>query len=350
MLRPDYTAYFEHAMTLTPEEEELRAQLLPELPDTIIDSHTHSSAPVFNGFEMAPHILNHMMSTFPEVTIEQSGEIDKMFLPGKNISKLRFAHIYPGLDHKAVTEHILKNEGAGDQTALFGLSETPEDIEYTISELRSGKYAALKMYYMASQTPKYALFDYFPPEILAVAQEEQVPIILHLPHSLYRSQDEVDVLMERFPNLKVVLAHVGVANVPKPELNPILAAFAKHPNLYVDTALVDSDAIVFSALHNLGRNRILYGSDEPLNLMRVVTFFNPELQTARVLADYPYHWANPEEQSKWRHLADKPFVHNQWHQLGALVAAVRATATSPSNYEAIMEDIFAGNARSVFGF
>lgn len=351
LLTPNFSEYFEHAMSIRPEEEELREDLLPRLPDTIIDGHTHCSSHEFiDGYNMPERIYGHMMSTFPDVDIEQSAEIDMMFFPGKKINKLRFAHIYPGLDHKSINKHILSHNNNGDRTALFGLSNSIDDIEYTIEELRTGKYSALKMYYMSSEPPMEKIFEYFPREVLDVAQKEEVPIILHLPHSLYNSREEVRKLAEIYPDLKIVLAHVGVANAPKPELDSILSSFAEHPNIYVDTALVDSADVVFSALKKLGRKRVIYGSDEPLNLMRTVTYFNPDLQMDRVLTDYPYHWANQEEQSKWKHLANKPFVHNQWHQLGAIAVAVQNFVSGPEAYESVMEDVFANNARKVFGF
>lgn len=348
---PNFNEYFENAMSMRPEEEELREDLLPQLPDTIIDGHTHSSSHEFiDSYNMPERIYNHMMSTFPDVDIKQSAEINAIFFPGKKVNKLRFAHIYPGLDHKAINNHILTNNNDGDRTALFGLSNSTDDIEYTIEELRTGRYSALKMYYMSSEPPMEKIFEYFPKEVLDTAQDEEVPIILHLPHSLYNSKEEVNKLAELYPNLKVVLAHVGVANAPKPELDSILGSFAQHPNLYVDTALVDSAEVVFSALKKLGKKRVIYGSDEPLNLMRTVIYFNPDLQVDRVLTDYPYHWADQDEQSKWKHLADKPFIHNQWHQLGSIVVAAQNFANSSGDYESVMEDVFENNAREVFGF
>jgi len=351
MSTPDFEAYYQDAIKLNDDELAQQSSLLPEIPERLIDSHTHSSnADFIAEYEMLPSILGHMMSTFPRVSIEQSRQIDQILMPGKSIGKLRFAHVYPGLDHRAITEYILQYNRDIDRTALFGLSETPEDTEYTISELRSGKYNALKMYYLSSDSPKSEVYEYFPPEILRVAQQEHLPIILHLPHSLYQSEHEVHRVAKDFPDLSIVLAHIGVANVPKPALDGILARFSEHPNVFVDTAMVDSKAIVLSALKNLGRDRVLYGSDEPLNLMRVVAFYNPDLQRDRVLTGYPYHWADSEEQAKWSHLATEPFVHSQWSQLKAILGAARKVVASQNDYQNLLDDVFYGNANRVFNF
>jgi len=269
--------------------------------------------------------------------------------PGKVVRKLRFAHVFPGLDHKGINEHLLEKSSEKDNVALFGLSNSQEDIDYTVSELESGLYAGLKMYYIASNPPKYKLEEYFPEPILRTAEKEGVPIILHLPHSLYRSDMEVITVAQRYPRLKIVLAHVGVAHVPKPELATTLSTFGKYPNIYADTARVHSAEIVAAAVHHLGKDRIVYGSDEPLNLLRSATYFNPDLQAPRLLTDYPYHWADLEEQAKWLHLAPR-FVHSQWEQLEAISNAADLLCLNGLARQTFRKKIFSENAKAIFNF
>jgi predicted TIM-barrel fold metal-dependent hydrolase len=344
-----FGAYLDHALVMNEHELALREQLVPELPDTIVDSHTHFvPAGACDPQEIPPSILGHMMSTFASFTFEQSRDLDEMFFPGKQLSKARFSHVFPNIDKREVNEAVLETAAQGDYPVLFGVSDTPEDVDYTVAQLESGGYRGLKMYYLASEPPKYNVYEYFPQPVLQAAERAGTPIILHLPHSLYRSEAEVFRVAEDYPDLKVILAHVGVANVPKPEIDSILAGFATLPNVYADTALVDSDEIVHKALQHLGPERVLYGSDEPLNLMRTQTYFNPKLQAPRVLTDYPYHWARADEQAEFRHLAEGPFVHNHWAQVRALVGGIALVSGNPEERQHNSELVFRENARELF--
>lgn len=347
--RINFDAYLENALTLNDEELRIREESLPLIPDTIVDAHTHASHRQFvEEYDMPAHIKAHMMSTFPQVDIEQSQEIDQALMSGKEVHKLRFAHVYPGLAHRAITEYIESKNTERDGVVLFGLSNSQEEIDYTISELEKGTYSGLKMYYLSSIPPKETVYEYFPHQILEVAQKQGVPIILHLPKSLYESSGEAMDVAEKYPDLKIILAHIGVANIPKPELGSILQALSEYPNILVDTAMVDSAAIVTEALRHFGAKRVLYGSDEPLNLMRIATFFNPDLQRDRVLTDYPYHWADKAEQEKWRHLVDAPLVHSHWRQIGAIVDSVRQLSDSTRAEDLALEQIFNANAKTTF--
>lgn len=349
MDRPRYEEYIDHALTLNEDEERLRDELVPQLPDVIIDSHTHTAlSEGFNYTDLPPHVHAHMMSTFPTFTKADSQRSDEVLFPEKTVHKARFAHAFAGIDKRAVNEFVASMDDE-DIPVLFGVSDTPEDVDYTVAQLESGAYKGLKMYYFSTNPPKYELFDYFPRPVLDAASKNEVPIILHLPHSLYRSEDEVHKLVEEYPDLKIILAHVGVANLPTPELDGVLSRFSEHPNVYVDTALVDADGIVAKALEYMGPEKVLYGSDEPLNLLRTVTYFNEELGTARLLTDFPYHWANPEEQSKYRSLAQKAFVHNHWLQLGTMLDGIASVSSSPADRQEIAELVFEKNARRVYG-
>lgn len=350
MIRPEYEQYIQHALTVNDDEIELRDELTSQLPDTIIDSHTHVAVPEEFNYESLPtHVHQHMMSTFPTFNIEDSHRASELLFPGKTILKARFAHAFAGIDKRRVNDYLAKNSSSGDYPVLFGLSDSQEDIEYTISQIETGSFKGLKMYYFASDPPKYGLFEYFPRPALDAAQRAGIPIILHLPHSLYHSGEEVERLAEDYPDLSVILAHIGVANLPRPELDTILPRFAQHPNVYVDTALVDAAGIAVKALQHMGPKRVLYGSDEPLNLLRTVTYFNPELNTARVLTDFPYHWADPIEQTKYRSSTQKAFVHNHWLQVAMLLDGIATVSNSPAQRQDVTEMVFRTNAEKLFG-
>lgn len=348
MITPDYAAYYDHALRLNTAEEQLREMLMPRIPTSIIDVHTHAARPEDVDLASIPdHVQRHMVSTYPYTTLEQSKSIDELLMPDKDVRKIRFAHAFPGIGHAAVNEYLKSEQPDGDKTALFGISDSEAEVEYTIGNLDSGAYNGLKMYYMASVPPKNALYDYFPPPILEAAQRQQTPIILHLPNSLSNSMHEVQQLHNDFPGLPVILAHVGVTFLPHGKHDGTMKELAKISNTYVDTSGVYSSEVIAVALKHLGPGRLLYGSDEPLSLLRDQYYDNPQLGS-RLITDYPYHWVNPEERAKYIHLAKGEFVHGHWRQLQAILDACSLVGYNEEQASKAQQMIFYDNAKKLF--
>jgi len=344
-----YEGYYEHVLELNSHEQKLQEQLVPELPRTIIDAHVHAAAAEhYDPDAMTDHVYGHMMSTFPVTDIPTSEHIDEVLMPGIKVRKVRFAHAYAGIDHFAVTDYLLDQSPEKDAVAAFGLSDTPEQVERTVEAIRTPGVAGLKMYYLANGTPKSDLYDYFPEKVLEVAQEEGKPIILHLPHSLYNSHGEVLDLAERYPDLRVILAHMGVAHIPREGLETILDAFAQCANVFADTSQVNDPMLIAAGLKHLGEDRILYGSDEPLNLLRAVIYDNP-VKGPRILTDHPYHWVDQEEFKDNIGLVKAPFIHSEWQQLQAILQGMTmAGVVGELDREALKSKLFYDNAARVF--
>jgi predicted TIM-barrel fold metal-dependent hydrolase len=348
--RINYEEYYAHVLELNPREKILQAAILPELPDVIIDSHVHSSASEhYDPSTMSDKVYEHMMSTFPVTDLEMSASIDEHLMPGITVRKVRFAHAYAGIDHFGVTDYLLEQSPPDDAVVAFGLSDSQEQIERTIDAVRTIGVSGLKMYYLANGIPKSELYDYFPKPILDAAQEVGKPIILHLPHSLYNSQDEVLELATRYPDLGIVLAHMGVAHVPREGLGDILDSFAKHENVFADTSQVHDSGIIAAGLKHLGADKLLYGSDEPLNLLRAVIYDNP-VKGPRILTDHPYHWVDPQEYEDYIDVITTPFIHSEWQQLGAILEGMKlAGITDGAEVNITKKKIFHDNAAAIFG-
>lgn len=344
-----YEKYFDHALKLNELELDIQKRLLRELPSTIIDSHVHvSTSEHYSPEDMSDRVLGHMMSTFPVNDLETSALIDEHLMPGIEVRKIRFANAYAGIGHFAVTNYLIDNSPVKDAVVCFGLSETEEQVEDTIEFLRNPRISGLKMYYLATNVEKSKIYDYFPKPILEVAQEEAKPIILHLPHSLYNSKNEVLDIAERYPNLDIILAHMGVVHIPRKELGMILDLFAKHDNIYADTSQVHDSRVISAGIKHLGVDKLLYGSDEPLNLIRSVIYDNPTLGP-RILTDYPYHWVDPEEYAENIQTIKIPFVHSEWQQLQAIFDGMKLSGINNTAQATVAKDkIFHDNAAHVF--
>lgn len=336
-------AYLANALQFKLEETKLRNEFAEWLPEEIIDCHAHC-----NRKEDVTYVGEkahaHMLSTFPYYSLEDSARIRNTFFhPGKNVRTLRFAKTFRGINHRAANEYLLQESPPEDRIALFGL---PEDVEYTISMLDHPRVSALKMYYSYVEPTATIIYEVFKPEILEVAQQRNKPIILHMPKMIVHSVADLEQVLADFPRLRVSIAHLGSTKFVVPGLKEVYERLAKYENIFLDTSLNPSGEVVRLALECFGSERIMYGSDEPLHLIRSVPFNHPK-KGQRIVTDYPYHWVDAADHAKYGNLA-KDAVHAHWLALGAICSAIESLPSSQQ--ENAKHHVFFANAKDFFGF
>lgn len=334
--------YLSHALELRPQEIKKIEEYAEWLPPTIIDAHAHSNLPE-HAIDVPEKAYNHMLSTFPGYTIEESQEIHRLLHPETQIRSIRFAKTFKGIAHVAANAYLLENCPDEDLVALYGL---PEDIPYTTDMLKDPRVSGLKMYYSYLDPSATHIYEIFKPEILEVAEQESVPIILHTPKVITESADDVLNMKQDFPNLKVSIAHLGSSKFDIPGLQDAYDSLAESTDVVLDTALNPSEEVCYRAIKTFGTDRILYGTDEPLNLLRSVPYIHPE-KGQRITTSHLYHWQDPDEHAEYKHLADGA-IHAHWLCLDALKSAIERL---PKNeQDAAKQNIFHNNAAQFFGF
>lgn len=343
MVKVPVEKYLLHAIKFKPEEIRLRDSFSAWLPDEIIDCHAHCNRER-DVMSIGEKSRAHMLSTFPYYSLEDSAWVRNTFFhPGKHVRTLRFPKTFQGVDHRAANDYLLRESPAEDRVALFGL---PEDVEYTTSMLSHPRVSALKMYYSYVEPTAKTIYEFFKPEILSVAQELDKPIILHLPKMIVYSIDDLLRMLDDFPRLRVVIAHLGLSKFLLPGLREAFLRIADNPNVYMDTALNPSAEVVGLAIECLGAGRVMYGSDEPLHLIRSVAYQHPE-KDERIVTDFMYHWVDPEDHARFGHLANSG-VHAHWQALGAIRKAIESLPTAEQ--DTAKQKVFYTNARDFFKF
>jgi predicted TIM-barrel fold metal-dependent hydrolase len=335
-------AYLDSALTFNPQELALRAYLMDFVPDNVIDVHSHSNL-LEHVVAIDERIFHHMMSTFPYFSLEESYDVKQLLFPGKNVQALRFPNAFRGIDHKAANAYLLDESRPEDKVGLYGI---PTDVDYTVRMLRDPRVAALKMYPAFFTPPVTEVYGYFKPEILEEAQALGVPIILHPPSLITSCADDLEKVITDFPKLKIVIAHLGLPHLPVPGLREAYEQIAKYDNVCMDTAMIPSEEVVSVAIAAFGVDRIMFGSDEPLNLVRALVYDNPRLGQ-RLITQEAYHWIDPDEHAKFAYLA-KDIMHMHW---SAVLALKNAIDRLPEEMrDGARESIFYQNAKEFFGF
>jgi len=282
--------YLSRALCLSEEEHVRLEAALTVLPPVIIDAHTHIART--DDLEiLSKELLHHIVSTFPVYTIEMA-EVTKQFLwPNKILRSARMAHAVSGYQHSAINDYLLANSPSSDLVIGFGL---PTKTEEACRLILSGQLAALKMYFRSVEPPLRTVSEVFPDVILQTAEIAGVPIVLHLPTSLPDGLNEVLETATRYPRLVIILAHLG-GDGGQFFSAPALAAFralVEVQTVFMDTAFVYDRDLVHAAVDVLGPERILFGTDEPLSLIRGTAYAHPE-HGPRLYAP-EYHWAHDD--------------------------------------------------------
>lgn len=334
--------YLEYASRMTTAELDLMKSLNDWLPNSIIDCHAHCN--------LQEHIhsirlrdFNHMISTFPSFSLNESLYWNRLFHENKKIRTLRFSGVMYGTDHIKANAYLLDNSPADDKVALFGL---PDDIEYTIRMLDHHRVSALKMYAAYFEPAARQIFDFFPKGVLEVAQNKNIPIILHLPLKISSCIGQILTLIACFPKLKICLAHIGLEEIVTNSLTQALKSVSQFSNVYFDTALVQSSDVIREAVKIVGPEKVMYGSDAPFNLIRSTTYINPELGW-RLVTEHSYHWVNAEEHKSYKHLAlDVP--HDHWQAIAAIRNGLSHFSISDQSF--MKQLIFHDNAKLFYEF
>lgn len=109
------------------------------------------------------------------------------------------------------------------------------------------------------------MLDFAPEWMFRLADEKQMPVLVHLSHYARQCEDPRNVtqirqMALRYPNMKLVLAHCAMGH-NYDRLRAAIPRLADLRNLYVDASgVTDPTAIAFCVKY-LGAKRVLYGGD-----------------------------------------------------------------------------------------
>lgn len=104
---------------------------------------------------------------------------------------------------------------------------------------------------------KFELDDPRVVRIFALAAEADLPVLVHAGFAMQRIVDPLLPTVERLPELRLILGHAGMAEIPH-----ATRAFAHHPNFLFETSVVRAKDL-YGLLLSADPDRVCYGSDIP---------------------------------------------------------------------------------------
>ena len=246
------------------------------LPERIIDMHTH----VWRNRDKAAVRQAPVRSvTWPrrvaeENPVEDLMETYRLMFPDKKVLPLLFTSATRDDDLDVMNAYVREAAGKINAPALLYAAPwwSAEELE---RKIRDGGFFGIKVYLNLSEpyipADEIRIFDFLPPHQLAVMNRLHLLVMLHIPRKA-RLKDPVNLaqileIEEKYPDLKLILAHVGRAYCPE-DIGDAFSVLGRTRNLVFDISANCCQGTFEKLIEAVGPKRILFGSDLPILRMR----------------------------------------------------------------------------------
>ena len=248
-------------------EEELR----DFLPDKIFDAHMHIWQPgTRKGSQKG--CVSWTSIVAPDMTYENMQETYAQVFPGKQVKQLLMASPLCHLD--VGNEYALKCAMENGHPTLYCTNWDSDEAEI-FAALKKG-FCGIKPY--QNNSPSYIpaaevrIFDFLTPRQLEFMNSIHGIVMLHIPRNL-RLRDPINMAQlmeidEKYPNAKVIVAHVGRAYIPS-DVGDSFEVLKNTKNLLFDFSANTSDYAMQKLFESISSDRILFGTDMPFSKMRM---------------------------------------------------------------------------------
>ena len=312
-------------------------ELADFVPEQIFDAHAHL-------YELAHWGPGSAVEKGPTVAslVEYRRQMEWL-LPGRKPSGLFFG---AGLteERRNASNQFVATEVATDDSSRASLIVSPhQDPELVRQEVRTNKFAGLKVYHTFAHrkdTWNADVREFLAEEHVRIAHEEGLAITLHLVRERAIAdpvnQVQIRYYCEKYPNIKMILAHAARGFNPFHTIEGI-GALRGLRNVWCDSSGVTEVGGFEAIVEALGPDRLMWGSDFPVSQMRgrCVAIGDGFLW----LYEDTFNWDTVASHGKIQPL----FVGHE--SLRALKLAARRMHMSDSQ----IEDIFYNNARRMLG-
>ncbi len=198
------------------------------------------------------------------------------YMPATELAGLYFGLPRKTADRSAMNQWVqdeVQAHGTAYSRSLMVVS--PDDDHVAVAEaLRKGTFCGIKVYHCYAGRPdtmQAALTEYAPEWMWEILHEVKGVLMLHIVKDAAmedkENQREVRRLCSTYPNVQLILAHIGRSFNYRNARNG-LYAISDIDNLVVDTSAIAETEAFTAAIKALGPERIVWGSDFGVSEMR----------------------------------------------------------------------------------
>ncbi|MBX3030464.1 MAG: amidohydrolase [Chloroflexi bacterium] len=103
--------------------------------------------------------------------------------------------------------------------------------------------------------------------VMEVLRERRLPVLIHCGHPIFSLPWSIEELIRRFPDVSVILGHMGHGNIVY--INASIDVAARNPRVYLETSGMPMHSKIREAVERVGPDRVLFGSDAPFHHLSV---------------------------------------------------------------------------------
>ncbi len=317
------------------------------MPENIFDAHSHVNEPRFRREEMTEEMRRQywVNEVSEPIGAADAARCDAILYPGRKLSKIVFGQPELSFDIEASND-ALQEECVRRGWHRLAVTRPQWSAEKVAAELDRPGVLGVKVYYaLISHDPasrdkhiEASIFEFLPEHQLQLLDRRGAWVILHVPKAGRLGHPdnirEIKQIRRDYPNIILVIAHLG-RGYTMPHAEESLPQLAGDEGLFFDNSAVLNPDVHRYAIKTLGAERILYGTDNPIFLMRGRRQWRGRTYVNRT--SYPFHFNRDRESPE----IEAGYTLYMYEALRAIQQACRDLKLSRRQVEAIMY----GNAR-----
>ena len=329
------------------DREIYRNELETFLPDRMIDVHTHV---------WLSHLRRRTKPIQRKViwpslvakdnSLEDLQETYRLMFPGKDVTPLIFASTERETI-QACNEYVREAAKKSGFPALYYArpEETAAELEREILE---NGYVGIKSYLdlapMYIPEAEVRIFDFFPKHQLQLLNRLGAIVMLHIPRN-GRLRDPLNLaqiieLKQEFPNVRVIIAHIGRAYT-RGDVGNAFEVLSACPDLMFDFSANSLEFAMTELLKARGPKQVLFGSDLPILRMRTRRI---EENNTYINLVPPGLYGDSSQDPHLREVSEEEAEKLTFFMYEELLAFKRA-ASAVGLTKSDIEDVFYNNAR-----
>ena len=239
------------------------------LPETILDFHTHvfPNGVIPNGETFS--CSGHPIREYPLEALRR--DLAALY-PGRETRMVCFGFPETEYNRRRNNDYLAERCDGAACFPLFLFDPQHDKANRLREELRIGRFFGLKPYpnyVRKTDVNEVEIHEMLPSWAMEIVDNLGLLVVLHIPRKARLAdplnQRQIVELCERYPNARIILAHIGRAYFLKNVVGN-LDALKDLPNLYYDLAMVNHWEVMEYLFQTVAPEKILYGTDIPLAL------------------------------------------------------------------------------------
>lgn len=313
-------------------------EIAPWLPPKIIDAHVHIGLADHSGpIDPARFQSDWAMEVGANQSWEELRSNLALLLPDREVSVLAMGIPFREVNLQRNNDYVLSGglDPANRASVLF--VTRPEWDASVIENALARGFIGIKPYpdLAPATSGEPGIFDFVPKSHLGVLDRLGGVLVLHLPRKgRLADPDNIRELLEladSYPSIRLIVAHIGRCFC-LPTARRGLPHFADHTGIYFDTsANLNADVFAY-ALDTVGPERLVYGSDLPITLMRGIREHVGEAYIN--YTDGPYSWNTNRKSPE----IEAGYTFFLYEEMKAIIEAVRRAGLDRDALKCILHD------------